>query len=266
MKDLKFKKIRKNMLVICINDKGTTKLVKNQKYKITQLYENHSYGTANKHCEHNGVNVTVRKIQVEGVGSYFVDRFKLVNGKNFYDIPLFRDEVNYNKNRISNGEDLTGQYILCTYEGNSKYLKSGQIYQVERHTRVSRVNNYNSKVQWYGKIKLKGLRSFVGIYGFDKIPIKEQRKFKLQNISGTEIKTGLDKRKFLYYSEDEKLKIIFELLAISIKNLSAIENLKNYTIVDMIVKVGSKYNIIEDDIKPLMRKSLSRLMKDIGLY
>jgi hypothetical protein len=256
MKDLKFKKIRKNMLVICINDKGTTKLVKNQKYKITQLYENRSYGTANKHCEHNGVNVTVRRIQVEGVGSYFVDRFKLVNGKNFYDIPLFRDEVNYNENRISNGEDLTGQYILCTYEGNSKYLKSGQIYQVERHTRES----------WSGKIKIKGLRSFVGTYGFDKIPLKEQRKIKLQNMSGTEIKTGLDKRKFLYYSEDEKLKIIFELLAISIKNLSAIENLKNYTIVDMIVKVGSKYNIIEDDIKPLMRKSLSRLMKDIGLY
>ena len=118
---------------------------------------------------------------------------------------------------------------------------------------------------WNGKIKIKGLRNFVNVYGFDKIHIKEQRKLKLQNIGGSKIKTGLDKRKFLYYSEEEKLKIIFELLAISIKNLERVKELKNYNIIDMVVKLGSKYDIIKDDVQPLMKKSLGRMMKDINL-
>lgn len=115
-------------------------------------------------------------------------------------------------------------------------------------------------------MKLKGLKSLYNSYNFEEIPLKEQRILKLKNISGEKIISGLKKRKFLYYSDFEQKKIIFELLITSIKNVENVKKLKNYDIIDMMIKSGYKHDIIREDIEPIFNKTLKSIMKNIGIF
>jgi len=252
--------------IVCVNDNGTKKLIKGQKYFAEALWEDNGWNN-NKtpSIPHKGKFVHRRRIRVKGINDYFVDRFKPTDGSNFYDISVFGEKNRWKNDNIikPNNKNYIGQYILCRYEGKSKYLKSGQIYYVEDHRSTPIVNNWGG-THIKHTFKLTGLRNYVSPFGFNEIPLKEQRKLKLQSIGGKEIISGLNKRKFLYYSDIEKKKILIQLFLDSIKNLENIKDLNGVTIVDLMVNSGKNYDVIEEDIKPLINKSLSKIAKELG--
>lgn len=127
--------LKKTLEVICINDSNTIKLIKNQKYDATGLFEEKWYGNKGPKIVHKGKTVFKRKIFVKGIGAYSVDRFKCSNGENFYDIPLFRT-IYGRRNVLNKDTDYTGQFILCVNDSNSKYLRKGEIYLVEKHKKM----------------------------------------------------------------------------------------------------------------------------------
>jgi len=253
--------------VICVNDKGTKKLIKGQKYFAEALWEESGWNNNIKpSIPHNGKLVLRRRIRIKGINDYFVERFKTVDGSNFYDISVFGEKNRWkNDDAIKpNDKNYTGQYVSCRYEGRSKYLKSGQIYYVEDHRTEQVQNSWNNSTSTKHTFKLKGLRNYINPFGFDEIPLKEQRKLKLQSIDGEEITSGLNKRKFLYYSNIEKNKIVIQLFLDSIKNLENIEDLNGVNIVDTMVNSGKNYDIVAEDITPFISKSLSKIAKDLG--
>ncbi len=253
--------------VICINDKGTKKLIKGQKYTIEALWEYSGYNNKNiANINHNGKFVHRRRVRVSGVNDYFVDRFEPADGRNFYDIPIFGDENKWKKYReravSPDKKNYKGQFVKCRYDGNSKFLKSGEIYYVEDCRKKSVNIHFGTSYEY--SFKLAGLRNYINPHGLDEIPMKEQRKLKLETIEGKKILSGLNKRKFLYFSEFEQKRIILYLYLNSINNLDNVTNLENVNIVNIMVDAGEKYDIRADDIIPIMDKSLNDISKDLG--
>ena len=249
--------------VICINDRGTKKLIKGQKYIVEALWEESGWINVKPFIPHNGKLVLRRQVRIKGINDYFSYRFKTVSGISFYDISLFGEKNRWRNNIIQPGENYTGQYVTCRYDGNSKYLRIGEIYYVEEHKILIFKNSYGRNSENH-TFKLTGLKNYVNTWNFDKIPLKEQRKLKLQNISGEKITIGLNKRKFLYFSDIEQKKILIQLFLDSIKNLEHIEELKGVNIIDTMLNSGKQYDIRKEDIKPLISKSLSKIAKDLG--
>lgn len=236
--------------VICINDKGTKKLIKNQKYKAISLFEDTYYNTV----IHNGKKVFKRKIYIDGINSYDVSRFKLVNSDiSFYDMDLFGDKYPVRRRFLNYNLDYTGQYVMCSYS-NSKYLKEKEIYLIVKDDIKNR------------RLKLKGIKYYQSKYKFEEIELKEQRNLKLKSITGEDINDGVSKRKFLHYSEFEKIKILFETLVESMSNINNVEELNNINIVDVMLKMGKKNDIEESDILPLFDSSIKNIMKKLNLY
>lgn len=250
----------KTLNVICINDKGTKKLIKNQTYKAISLFEDthttriHNNITGPTIIK-NGKKVFKRRIYIDGINSYDVDRFKLVDSDvSFYDIELFGDKYPTIRRRfLKNNIDYTWQYVMCSYS-NSKYLKEKEIYLVLKDDIKNR------------RLKLKGIKYYQSKYKFEEIELKEQRNLKLKSLTGEDINDGTNKRKFLHYSEFEKIKILFETLAESMSNINNVEELNNINIVDVMLKMGKKNNIEESDILPLFNSSIKNIMKNLNLY
>jgi len=246
--------------VICVNDSGTKKVIKGQKYIADAMWEERGWNNNIKpSIWHNGILVLRRRVRIRGINSYFVDRFKTVDGSNFYDIEEFGDKYEQNYNAVEpNNKDYTNEYVKCRYDKNSKNLKQGEIYLVEEH-RKEVVNS----IYTCHYFKLKGLRNQFNTHGFEDIPLREQRKLKLKSINGEKIVAGLQKRKFLYFTNFEKTRIVLELYLEAFTNLKNIQELDGINIVDVMVKAGSKYDIRKEDITPLFNKSLNKIAKEL---
>ena len=236
-------KNQQGIKVICAYDKDSTKLIKNSTYFATGLY---SYQGGDKY------------VSLKGTGTFRAKYFTLTNGQPLENEPLFSRHKN-NEIDVKN-KNYTGQYVRCRYS-NSKNLKDGEIYYIEEQ------KIYNNYFHSDTKFKIRGIKNLITSFNFEEIPIIEQRNIKLKNLNGEKIKTGDQTRKFLLYTEKEKLIILFNLLSKVLTDLSNIE-LNNNIILQLIVKKGSKkYNIIEEDVigflENKIQESVEKIIKNI---
>jgi len=232
--------------IICINDKHSIKLIKGAVYLANALYT--STNTYKKTIE--------RVVYIEKLGRFNIKYFTDINGEPLDKLSDFNNWNNVNNLALDTSKkDYTGQFVKCT-SNTGKTLKEGEIYYVElqKKTRYSTV------------FKIRGIKNNILPYHFEEIPIKEQRSIKLKNLKGETTKTGERTRKYLLFSEKEKISIMFSILSqvlIDINNTSEIDvNLINITEL-MTIKGKRNYNIIEEDIQEFTNKFLKNNIESL---
>jgi hypothetical protein len=233
---------QKPIKVKCVNPNSSTKLIKNGIYELTGIYT-HSRNR--------------RTAYIKNVGSYSINSFETLNGESLKNISDFFINT-YNENKIDEKKDYTGQFVKCRYS-SSKSLKKGEIYYVENQFLENRTSYYNVI-----KFKIRGIRNRVNSYNFEEIPQQEQRNIKLKNLAGQKIKTGEQTRKFLLYTEQERIYYFLETLSRVVKDIINTDTTNSdIDIIDMVVKRGNKHNMRREDIEKYMKKYLSTTLKSL---
>lgn len=234
--------------VVCVKTGGSKKLIKGAIYLAISLRTN------------NWQNITPKKrsISLKYGGTYSSDFFT-INGENFDNKPDFNM---VNRKVLSATTDYTGQYVRCLHD-SGKTLKAGEIYYVgEQATRI--LIDWNKRPYNVVKLKIRGMRNWTSLYNFEEIPISEQRFIKLKALKGEKIKTGDETRKFLHYTEKEKVLILLQILTSAILDINSAELTEKINICSIILNKGKQYNIILEDITPFI-KQLEIILKPYDL-
>jgi len=232
--------------VICINSKHSTKLIQGATYFAKGIYTK-TWG--NKE----------RNVTLEGVGTYSLKYFTLMDGRPLNDEPDF--SVPYGKSVDTKNNNYTGQFVRCRWS-SGKSMKEGEIYYVEEQRTTQTINKYNKAIITDVKFKIRGVRNCVNPYRFEEIPLIEQRSIKLKKLKGQDIKTGEQTRKFLLYDDKEKTKILFETLYKVVFDLSKVE-LEKPNLIELMIIKGKNYVLVEEDIKPFLKGKLDTLLKPL---
>lgn len=236
--------LKEPISVICINSKYSTKLIQNATYQATHL---HTYNLRNSKTE--------RRLFLKDVGSYSSKYFTLANGSSLDTISDFDTERN-NDSLDTSKKNYTGQFVRCRYS-TGKTLKQNEIYYVEEQR-----TNHNSNNRWSNtKFKIRGIRNLVSPYRFAEIDIREQRNIKLKNLNGDKVKTGEQTRKFLLYTEKEKISILFETLTKAIVDINKTQSTVSIDITKLMIAKGRNYNLQEEDIKPFLKSRIDTMLK-----
>jgi len=186
-----------------------------------------------------------KQVHLNKVGNYTASNFKTLDGQ---DLNTFSDfQIPYTNMRTD--ISYKGQFVKCKYSG-SKMMKINELYYVEDEHNVSKYYAYNRSSYTEKKFKIRGINNLVGIHNFEEISKSEQRSIKLKNLKGEKTKTGDQTRKFLLYTDREKLAILIELLTKILVDINNIELLENHKldIIDLILRKGNKYNMKREDI------------------
>ena len=225
--------------VICVNTRNSTKLIKGATYLATAI---HTYA-------YNGQ--PTRRIYLKDVGGYSLPYFTLLDGRSLDNEPDFTVERD---TRIDTKKDYTGQFVKCTYS-SGKSFKKDELYYVENQVSTNK-NRYNGV-----KFKIRGIKNLVNCYRFSEVSIAEQRKIKLNNIKGNKTKTGEQTRKFLLYTENEKVAILFETLTRVLIDVNKIQVPVKIDIVGLMLLKGKNYALLEEDIKPFLKGKIETILK-----
>jgi len=196
-----------------------------------------------------------RIIHIKGLGYNDINNFKLLNGDNFDNVPDFNELFN---NRLDPKKNYTNNLVRCVNAENCKNLTTDELYFVEKQ--IQRAKN---RIE----LKLRGIKNTVSFYRFEEIPLSEQRNLKIKNLNNEKIETGENIRKFLSYSEKEKICIIFELLYKVSFQLSKTKDISNINtdIIKMILNKGKKYNIIEEDLTKYLNVDVNSILEKLML-
>jgi hypothetical protein len=131
-------------------------------------------------------------------------------------------------------------------------LKEGEIYYVEAQKTEIKYD-WNKKPYNYIRLKIRGLKNWTSSSNFEEVPVSDQRKIKLKNIKGEKVKTGESTRKFLLYSKKERTQILLQLLTSCIADVNNTELTEQVDISKLILKKGTKYNLlIDEDVRPFI--------------
>lgn len=222
--------------VTCTNPKTSLKLIKGAIYDAVALQTR--YG--------------LRKLSLDNIGHYDCKNFEILGGGGFDNILDFSIDRKF----LDIDTDYTNHLVKCKYS-NSKNLKPNEIYLVQRQERFISYQNKISGQKFYDiKLKIKGIKALVSRYRFQEIPMAKQRQLKLKNLNGDNIKTGEETRKFLLYTEKEKFSILTELLTKTLIDINCATFLdgQKVNIINLILRRGKIYNILEDDLIFFMKQ------------
>lgn len=233
--------------VICINGKCSIKLIQNATYIATDL----------------STFRDKRSINIKGVGYFKSDYFTLLDGASLSNLKDF--ELNTSKILDSANKIYTGQFIRCKRSTN-KSVKSGELYYVEDQKLTYYKSSYNGKSYPEYKIKLRGIDRYLMSTNFEEVPISEQRNIKLKNLNGIKTPTGEQYRKFLHYSEKEKISILLQLLnKVLIDILSVVDIKDKFNLTELMIEKGKRYDIIKDDINLFLTPEMKNILKPYDL-
>lgn len=233
--------------VICTNARNSTKIVKGASYLATCVRLDYN---RNKY------------VSIKNLGSYSASNFTLEDHTPLSSVPEF--DLERQEMLDPKATNYKGQFVKCRYS-SGKTLKEGEIYYVEDQFETVTRSNYNGTSYSDFKLKIRGIKNKVNTYNFYQINITEQRSIKLKNLKGDKIKTGEQTRKFLLYTEIEKTAILFDLLGRVVIDISKIENLSTnkIDIIELILKKGSKYALIREDIDDFLKSKIDILLKNL---
>lgn len=225
--------------VICINSKISKKLIQNATYLAMSMY-----------TRVDGERVTY----IKDIGFYGVEFFKLINDNPLTSLPDFFAENGTSVN--AKNVDYTGQFVRCR-NSTGKSLKTGEIYYVEEQRKSTKLNFRGLPVDTY-KFKIRGIRNLISEYRFDEISISEQRLIKLKNLYGQKTKTGEQTRKFLLYTEKQRMSILFDLLSRVLIDINKVESTQKLNITELILTRGDSYAINKDDIAKFLKEDIKK--------
>jgi hypothetical protein len=236
---------------------NTKRLVKGASYEVIKLINN---PTAQKNRWHR-FRVTVKLN--DGVSqSFSVLNFKMENGDELPKIDWECqnhkiNQINYLDYRITKDNTKEGDYVV--YQRNSHTsLVEGKKYKIEKLN----IRVYNSTFgHTYEEldIKVEGASRFYKSYSFRKCTAEEIRDINLKLVFDENpdlLKVDKKKRKIELYSEEEKSKILAEVLF-----KSALDKTRNnLSVVDWAIKkIGSTYGLIPEDFSEIMDKKLQNI-------
>lgn len=220
----------KEIKVICVNPKYSTKLIKGATYLVQSINTNKWYNNE-------------RTVYISNVGNYKCENFTLIDGSSLDIIPDF--DFKYEEYLDTQKTDYTGQYVKCRSD-SGKYIKQNEIYYIENQKKTQKV--WNGQTYDVIKLKIRGIDRLVNPNNFTEIPLLDQRSIKLKNIKGQSPQTGDRTRKFLLYSEQKKINIIYQLLSKVLIDINNAISTEQIDIKTSILSKGKTHNIIEDDI------------------
>ena len=226
--------------VICIKTGNSKKLIKGAIYFAT-----YNIARSNGKIKENYVNL-------KDTGSYKSEYFTTLDNINLTKYPEFKTEQI--KSIDTSKNDYTGQFIKCRYSTGN--LKDNEIYYVEEQRNISKNSN-----RYIAKLKIRGFRNLINPYRFTEIPISEQRKIKLKNLGGECVKTGEQTRKFLLYTEKEKIFTLYQVLARTLFDMKRIEFNENPDIIKLMLIRCKEHGIIEEDITTFLKQKPETLLK-----
>jgi len=233
--------IKEPIKVICVDSKSN-KLIKGATYNANNLW----------------VHLNDKYVYLKDIGTYNAKYFNTLDGTPLIKHSDFSMEVR--KDVDPKSKNYTGQFVKCRYSSGKNY-KEGEIYYVEKQISIEKKSSgyYNSSTYTEYKFKIRGIKISSSTHRFEEIPIIEQRKIKLKNLKGEKIKTGEQTRKFLLYSEKEKISILFEILSKVLIDINKTDNIEklNFDIVDLMIKKDLKYSLTREDIEPFLRENLN---------
>lgn len=230
--------------VVCVNTGNSIKLIKGAVYTANRLYT--VYGE--------------KRVSLKGLSSFKADLFKTVEGELLINFENFKIEKQKSLN-LEN--DYTGKYVKCIY-GGGKSLKENEVYFIEKHRKIQNHRSWGNNYLEHD-FKIRGMRNYCSTYHFVDLSVSEQRKYKLQEIKGESFIKGHDKRKFLHYTEQEKIIHLFEILAKTLIDIKNTELNSEFDVVKLIVTRGKKYAITEDDAKDFLKHNFKTLLKKLNL-
>lgn len=220
--------------VICINSANTKTLVKGAIYLC---YGISSYSLG-------------RYLTLSGISkAYSCKFFKNIDGSSFDTIPDFF--IKSNEIKLNYADNYVGQYI----KSNTDYLelKKDALYLV--------------KSQNVDILGINGLKYGYNIHNFIMLSNSETRAIKIHNISGSkeQIITGDKIRKFLLYSDKEKISILLNILNVNIALISkSIDITDEFDLVEIMVRQGKKYKILKSEVVEFL-KTVNNILEPFGL-
>lgn len=245
------------MNAICI--KPTTRLVKNQVYKIATFNNNNTRG-------YSFFRPTIRiYLNDNEIHTFSLANFKPAGGGDFAQIVWMcsdyrsmldeKDQMKIDRNLKS------GDYVIPTNDG-LKTLVKGRKYKVE-DVRVIDHKSSLGAVSWSDiKIKLEGSSRSYTSYNFRKCTNQEIREINLKSLFDESTDTervNKHKRKFDYFSDEEKKSILVKFLITSCNDRYR----NKIDIMDWTIqKTAKNYSLTREDFD--LVKDLS-LMDVIGM-
>ena len=239
---------REPIKIICINSRSSIKLIKGAIYFARSI--------------HTNTHSKERRVYIDNVGYYLTKYFKLLDGSSLDSIQDFT--IPRGKNLDTKSKNYIGEFIRCRYS-SGKYLKEGEIYLVEEQRNIPIKNSKGVLTRYEPKLKLKGIKNPVCPYRFEEIELKDQRNIKLKKLNGDKIKTAEQTRKFLLYTEKEKIIILFEILTKILLDIKQIEATNQLDLIELMVKKGYKYALLKEDIIPFLNKNIEEILKIYNL-
>ena len=236
---------------------NTKRLVKNSIYEVVKLQNSGS----NQSKYYRG-RITVR-LNDDVIQSFSVNNFKMEDNSDIPQTDFISDwyklnQINPYDLRITEKNLKEGDFVI--YLRNShRSLITNKKYKVEKIN----VKSYNSS--WGNtyqevEIKVEGSSRFYKAYSFRKCTTEETRDTNLKLVFGEDadlVKVDKSKRKIDIFTEEEKQKILLEILFKSAVD----KNRNNLSVVDWAIsKIGYTFKLNVDDFTELLKKDLNTIL------
>ena len=244
------------MNVICV--RPTKRLVKNATYKVASFQNQNTKG-------YSYFRSTIKiYLTDDSIQTFPLDSFKPTVGDNFQQINyispeyrLFLDE----KDQMKIDKDLkSGDYVVPTHDG-LKTLVKGRKYRV-KDVRVIDHKTSLGAVSWSDiKIRLEGSERWYTSWNFRKCTNQETRDISLKALFDEVVdieKVNKHKRKFDYYSNEEKISMLLRFVV-----TSANDRFRNQMdIIDWTVeKTANRYSINKEDFDSVRNMTLEQILE-----
>jgi len=244
------------MNVICI--KPTKRLVKNATYKVASFQNQNTKGYA---YFRPSIKIYLTE---DSIHTFPLDSFKPTVGDTFQqinyisqDYRLFLDE----KDQMKIDRNLKGgDYVVPIHDGLKTLVKSRK-YKVKDVRAIDHKSSMGA-ITWTDiKIKLEGSERWYTSWNFRKCTNQESREISLKSLFDESIdveKVNKHKRKFDYYSEEEKISMLIRFVV-----TSANDRFRNQMdIIDWTVeKTANRYSINKEDFDSVRNMTLEQILE-----
>ena len=244
------------MNVICV--RPTKRLVKNATYKVASFQNQNTKG-------YSYFRSTIKiYLTDDSIQTFPLDSFKPTVGDIFQQINYIspeykllldeRDQMKIDKNLKS------GDYVVPTHD-SLKTLVKGRKYRV-KDVRVIDHKTSLGAVSWSDiKIRLEGSERWYTSWNFRKCTNQETRDISLKSLFDEVVdieKVNKHKRKFDYYSDEEKISMLLRFVV-----TSANDRFRNQMdIIDWTVeKTANRYSINKEDFDSVRNMTLEQILE-----
>jgi len=237
------------MNAICI--KSTTKLIKGATYKV--VYFNNSNGNKSSYFR----PIIRIRLNDNNIQTFNLGNFQPTTGTSFpsttWICPEYQSQMSEVQQTKIDNNIKAGDYVVPLYD-NLKTLVKGRKYK------ITEVNTTTHRTWTTIKLKLEGSDRLYNSYNFRKCTAQESREIGLSQLFDEQVdtvKVNKYKRKFDYYSDDEKIKLLLQFICESANDRFR----HQMDIIDWAIsKTSIKYKLNREDFSSIMNLNISQIL------